>query len=242
MPLEVECPGCKAQMGSQTLEGHLGPSVTIDLCLACQVFWFDRHESLQLSPASTLKLFRLIGEGAAHRRASVSTDPACPRCGTRLLPTHDKQRNTPFQYWRCPNGHGRLITFFDFLREKNFIRPLSPAQVAALRQNVQTVNCSNCGAPVDLARGSACSHCGSPLSMLDMDQAKEVITQLRQADRTGQPVDPTLPLQMEQARREVERAFAGFEHEPGWMGEVSSSGIVGAGLRALARWFDKSSG
>jgi hypothetical protein len=228
-------------MGSQTLEGRLGTPVAIDLCAACQVLWFDRHESLQLSPGSTLRLFRLIGEKAAARRAPLTTEPSCPRCGISLKTTHDKQRNTPFQYWRCPQGHGRLITFFDFLREKNFIRPLTSAQVEALRQNVQTVNCSNCGAPVDLARGSACSHCGSPLSMLDMNQAKKLIAQLQQADRSDRPVDPTLPLQMARARREVETAFASFEHEPGWFGEISSSGIVGAGLRAIVRWLDRSS-
>jgi len=229
-------------MSSQALEGRLGTSVSIDLCPACRLLWFDQHESLQLSPGSTLKLFRLIGEQAAARRAPVSTEPHCPRCGEDLRPTHDKQRNTPFQYWRCPQGHGRLITFFDFLREKNFIRPLSPAQVEELRRNVQSVNCSNCGAPVDLGRGSLCSHCGSPLSMLDMEQTKQLITQLRQADQPDRPVDPTLPLQLERARREVETAFASFEREPGWLRDISSSGIVGAGLRALARWLDKSSG
>ena len=54
---------------------------------------------------------------------------------------------------------------FDFLREKNFVRPLSADQLTALRQNVQSVNCSNCGAPIDLAKTSACGHCGSPLEV-----------------------------------------------------------------------------
>lgn len=105
---------------------------------------------------------------------------------------------------------------------------------------MQMVNCSNCGAPVDLARGSGCGHCGSPLSMLDVQQTERLIAQLRQADRGDKTVDPTLPLQLERARREVETAFASFEQQPGWFADVSTSGLVGAGLAGLARWLAKS--
>ncbi len=105
----------------------------------------------------------------------------CPRCQARLVPTHDLQRNTRFQYLRCPQEHGRLTTFYDFLREKNFITPLSPDQVAALRANVSTVQCSNCGAPIDLAHSSECRQCGSPLSMIDMAQARDLVAALQQA-------------------------------------------------------------
>jgi hypothetical protein len=235
----MNCPGCGAAMTAQTYEGRLGRSVALDLCLECQFLWFDHGESLQLSPASTLRLFRLIGEHGARKRGPSSNELRCPRCGTRLGLAHDRQRNTSFQYWRCPDRHGRLTTFFDFLREKDFIRPLSPAQVEELRRNVQTVNCSNCGAPVDLARGSVCGHCGSPLSMLDVRQTERLIARLREADRTDKPVDPTLPLQLARARREVETAFASFERQPGWFAEVSTAGVVGAGLAALARWLSK---
>ena len=115
---------------------------------------------------------------------------------------------TRFSYLKCPNDHGRLTTFFDFLREKDFIRPLTPEQLQELRQNVQTVNCSNCGAPVDVARASACGHCGSPLSMLDLQQAAALVEQLQRADtRERQPIDPALPLGLPRARREVEAAF-----------------------------------
>lgn len=226
-------------MTTETLDGRLGRSVAIDLCTGCQLFWFDQGESLQLEPRSTLRLFRIIGEQAAARRGVTSEEPRCPRCGARLLTTHDKQRNTPFRYWRCDRRHGRLITFFDFLREKDFIRPLSPEQVEELRRNLQTVNCSNCGAAIDLAHASACGHCGSPLSMLDTQQAQRLVAQLQNADRADKPVDPALPLQLERARREVETAFASFERQPGWFGDVSESGLVGAGLVALARWLSR---
>ena len=105
------------------------------------------------------------------------------------------QRTTRFEYLRCPNGHGRLTSFFNFLREKDFIRPLTPQQIAHLRENLQSVNCSNCGAPVDLSKGATCEHCRSPLSMLDMRQAETLVAQLQQADnREKQGVDPALPL------------------------------------------------
>jgi ribosomal protein S27AE len=227
-------------MAAHTFEGRLGRQLAIDLCLDCQMFWFDHGESLQLSPAATLKLFRIVGEHGARSRPTPS-ERRCPRCEAVLLLTHDRQRNTAFEYWRCPSGHGRLTSFFDFLREKDFVRPLSPEQVEELRRNVQAVNCSNCGAPVDLARASACTHCGSPLSMLDMKQAERLVTQLREADRTGKPIDPTLPLELARVRREVEASFAAFEKKSSWsLGGSRSNDLVGAGLGALVRWLAES--
>jgi len=132
-------------MTATTLDGHGGTSIVIDTCTTCQAFWFDKHESLQLAPVSTLKLFSLIGEQKGARSASLPSVMRCPRCSSRLLATNDLQRNTPFHYWRCDAGHGRFITFVDFLREKDFIKPLSPAQLQELRNHVQSVNCSNCG-------------------------------------------------------------------------------------------------
>lgn len=230
------CPSCAAPMTTQTLDAHQGRTIEIDICGGCQAFWFDHYESLQLTPGATLRLFRAIGEQAAARRQPLSVVARCPRCQAHLAPTHDMQRNVGFQYLRCPNRHGRLITFFDFLREKNFIRPLSPEQLADLRKNIQTVNCSNCGGPVDLAKGSVCGHCRSPLSMLDMEQAGALIAQLQDADSGSRTIDPTLPMRLEQARREVDAAFGAFDRQPGWFDHVSSTDLVSAGLGAIARW------
>jgi 2-polyprenyl-3-methyl-5-hydroxy-6-metoxy-1,4-benzoquinol methylase len=149
------------------------------------------------------------------------------------------QRTTRFEYLKCPNGHGRLTTYFDFLREKDFIRPLTDAQIAELRHNVQTVNCSNCGGAVDLSKGGTCAHCGSPLSMLDMKQAEAMVTQLREADRGKDTIDPALPLDLLRARREVDLAFAGFEKDESWFRDASATGLVGAGLKAVARWLGR---
>ena len=232
----MNCPRCRAATNPELLDGHLGTSVTIDACLPCQAFWFDTRESLKLSPGAVLKLFRLIGEHALTPSPQTADTPLCPRCSTRLLLTHDQQRNTRFQYMRCPRDHGHLITFIDFLREKDFIRPLSAQQIEDLRRNVQTVNCSNCGAPIDLTRSSGCGHCGSPLSMLDMKQAGALVAELRASEQPGRPIDPTLPLQLERARLEVDAAFAAFEHGPGWFDAVSQGGLIAAGLSSLAQW------
>ena len=53
-------------MDAHTFVDALGRELSIDLCKPCQSFWFDGHESLQLSPGATLSLFRLIGEHVAR--------------------------------------------------------------------------------------------------------------------------------------------------------------------------------
>lgn len=221
-------------MTAHALDGHLGRQIEVDACPACQVFWFDGRESLQLTPRGTLQIFRLIGEQAGGRREPLAAVTKCPACASQLVLTHDRQRNVAFQYRRCPHGHGRLTTYVDFLREKHFIRPLSPQQLDDLRRNVQSVHCSNCGAAIDIARASSCAHCGSPLSMLDLKQAGAMVAQLQQADAT-RDVDPALPMRLAQARRQVEAAFAEMDREP-WSGAASGTDLVGAGLARLARW------
>ena len=201
--------------------------------------WFDPRESLQLTPGATLMLFRVIGEHVAKPQAIESETAKCPRCKARLRRTQDMQRSTRFEYFGCPHDHGRLTTFFDFLKEKDFIRPLTPLQIAELRQNIQVVNCSNCGAPIDLAEASDCAHCGSPLSMLDMQQAETLVARLREADRADKPIDPALPLALTRARRETEEAFKGLPRDTVWLDEGRSFGLVGAGLSALARLLGK---
>ena len=225
-------------MEAMTLDGHVGTSLEIDTCSGCQAFWFDRHESLRLAPAATLEIFTLIGERSEARQGQLSDRLKCPRCSMRLRLTHDLQGSTKFRYWRCPVRHGRLITFFDFLREKNFIRALTTRQIDELRKHVRTVNCSNCGAPIDLVQDSSCGHCRSPLSMLDLKQTQEVVAQLQAA---SQPkiIDPALPLELARARREVDSAFASVEGNTDWWQRASSFGLVEAGLSRVARWLSK---
>jgi Zn-finger nucleic acid-binding protein len=162
-------------MTRMTLDAHLSVPIEIDLCTACQAFWFDKYESLKLSAASTLQLMKLIGEQSSARPALISKTLQCPRCSENLQLTNDMQRATRFSYWRCGREHGKFIRFFDFLKEKNFVAPMAQADIEELKKNVRTVNCSNCGAPIDLATSSACTHCGSAISILDMNQAQQTL-------------------------------------------------------------------
>jgi ssDNA-binding Zn-finger/Zn-ribbon topoisomerase 1 len=235
----MKCPNCAIDMTSMTLEGHLTAPINIDVCTACQAFWFDKYESLKLAPGSTLKLIKLIGEQSSKAKPPLSKNLRCPRCSAILRMTHDMQRNTKFAYWRCDSEHGRFIGFFDFLKEKNFIRPLSTQQIEELRKNVQTVNCSNCGAAIDLATTSVCAHCGSPLSMLDGTQTQTMLAQLQKAAEPH-PIDPTLPIELARVKTHMDVLFGPSDNEPDWWSNASASGLVEAGLGALSRWLTKS--
>ena len=223
-------------MTALTLDGHLGTKVELDLCAACQVIWFDRLESPRLSPGATLSLFRTIGERKQTPPPPLGDPLTCPRCDLRLLLTNDRQRNTPFRYRRCAREHGRLITFFDFLREKDFVRPLSARQIADLRASVQTINCSNCGAPIDLTQASACAHCSTPLSMLDLNQFDRMAAHLRQADEASRTIDPMLPERMKREKEAVESLFEALRADAGGA-RPGSTGLVEMGLRLFSNWF-----
>jgi hypothetical protein len=212
-------------MTAKTLEGHLGTEVQIDFCGGCQVFWFDHLESLRLSPAATLGLFRMISDRSPSSPRPIGDRLNCPRCDLRLLATSDRQRNTPFKYWRCAREHGRLISFFDFLREKDFIRPLSPQQLVELRRSLQTINCSNCGAPIDIVHASACAHCGTPISMLDVKQISEIAAQAQAIDQPKPAPDIAAIVAALQLRHQSEQP---------------AHGLVETGLELIGRWLSVS--
>ncbi len=210
-------------MATRTLEAvTVTGSVEIDACPQCRLFWFDQHESIGLSPRAVLDLFQYIG-GASGRNAGASVPLAsgfsCPRCQTALQPTQDLQRTTRFTYWRCNWNHGRLITYNQFLREKNFVRTPSPGELARLRSTIRQVSCSQCGAPIDLASDTACSHCGSPIALIDPDGIAKAIAALSSAnDRLNpSPADPSVRERMIDAQLdamlELERQREHAVHE-----------------------------
>ena len=91
------------------------------------------------------------------------------------------------------------------------------------------MQCLRCAADMD-----ACTlegHAGAPLTMRHADE-----------QRTAGVVDPSLPLRLAQARREVESAFQSQGHQTVWLEDASSAGLVGAGLAAVARWLTKPNG
>src|SRR5258707_7667501 len=120
----MNCPNCNDPMTQMTLDGNLVPPITFQVCAKCQFFWFGPFKVLQLAPASTLQLMKFIGENSSQPRPQMIGTLRCPECGDHLKPTHDWQRNTRFNYWRCEQEHCQFISFLDFLREKDFIHPI----------------------------------------------------------------------------------------------------------------------
>jgi hypothetical protein len=156
--------------------GTLQP-IEINACAPCSLFWFDKWESVRLTPKAVIGLFQFIGQAGSAPKP-LATAFRCPRCTTALGPIHDLQRTTRFTYWRCPRDEGQLITFHQFLRQKNFIRTPSPAELAKLRDTVRQITCSQCGAPVDLATDSACTHCGAAVALIDPDGVAKALHEL----------------------------------------------------------------
>lgn len=175
----------------QTLdfERALGGRIALDFCFGCQLIWFDDHESTQLAPGGVLGVFKTFDANRAATRTAVPELLDCPRCSSRLTLTQDLQRATHFRYYRCGFGHGRLTPFVQFLLEKNFVRPLSGAELASLKARVRTIQCSNCGAAVDLQRDTACPYCRSPLSILDPDAVTKALRDLAAADIQSKTID-----------------------------------------------------
>jgi hypothetical protein len=163
-------------------------SIEIDVCTDCSLFWFDQYESTSLVPKAVLSLFQSIGEAAAGARTPLGANFRCPWCESILALTHDLQRTTHFTYWRCTNGHGQLITFTQFLREKNFIRPPSPEELTKLKASVRQIACSQCGAPIDLSTDVACPHCGA--AIIDSEGVAKALHALSITTPTTTAVDP----------------------------------------------------
>jgi hypothetical protein len=232
---------------AERLYGH--GMMALDLCRRCLAVWFDDKELLQLSPAAAIQLLGEFAREDAGRRVPLQPSLPCPRCARPLIETHDRQRNTRFWYHRCPAGHGRFMTSYQFLRAKDFVRVLSETEMAELRQHIRQVNCANCGAPVDIERDAICGFCRTPVAIVDPDQVRKMLERQRMTEQAseegslrqaqGKP-DPTLPLTLALERLRAERAWVGSPaaaRPPAvldlFFGDVADP--IAGGLRVLAR-------
>lgn len=154
-------------MALSRFENHIGKPVEIDICWSCHLIWFDHLESASLSGESVIKLFREIHGHRDDARTTVASRVNCPTCRDTLTHAYDFSRGGRFSYHRCPQSHGRLITFVQFLREKQFVRTLSDHELTTLSAKVKQIRCSSCGAGINIEKDRACTHCGSPVSVLD---------------------------------------------------------------------------
>ena len=146
----VRCASCDQPMQPLMLARNIGGELQIDVCHPCHAIWFDRNESLQLAPGAVIELFRDINRHRDDARRQLAEGSSCPHCHAALVLTHDVVKTGRFTYYRCPHDHGRLTPFSEFLREKQFVRSLTPAELARVRVELKTVRCSSCGAPIDL--------------------------------------------------------------------------------------------
>ncbi len=192
----MNCPACKSTTVEQPFEGARGTKILLDVCPTCHGLWFDLRESLQLSSAGVLRLFRgLHGRRDGHHR--LKEPLACPRCRATLERSHDMSRGNRFLYFRCPNEHGHFITFFQFLREKGIVRSLNPREISELKQHVERIQCSDCGEAISLGRDSACPRCQAPVCILDPKALGSTIEDLKPAAlAAGGVVAPAVAAQL----------------------------------------------
>jgi hypothetical protein len=166
-------------MTDQAVEAYSGAGpLEVGSCAPCNLLWFDRSGSISLTPRAVLGLFQYIGTAAGAARTPLASTFRCPRCSDALALTYDLQRSTRFTYWRCANDHGQLFTFNQFLREKNFIRNPTLAELNKLRETVRQISCSQCGGPIDLTKDTACTHCGAPIALVDPDGVAKAVHDL----------------------------------------------------------------
>ena len=223
------CPGCGSAMGRRSFARKPVGTVDLDLCLDCQAIWFDAFESAQLTPGAVIELFRVI---EAQRDRSPRPFPAvmrCIACRARLVLTHDIERTNRIVYYRCPEGHGRFTTFLQFLREKNFVRSLTPVEIQRLQATVAQVRCSSCGAPVDIANNAECPYCHAPISILDAEAVRRTLEELDEKEKQSHRIDPAAVLDAVLEGRRAERRIAAAEAGADW-----SAGPVDLVHEALA--------
>lgn len=221
----MDCPSCRSAMLERSLPKHLGGEVVIDLCHGCDGIWFDDRENLALSPAGTIQLFQTIAEERRAERNLLAEALSCARCEGPMQLQFDMVKATRFTYFRCADGHGRFITFFQFLREKNFIQQLTAKELGELRARVRVINCSNCGAPVDLQSALQCDHCQAPISVLDPDRVRKTLEELQQKSAAKESKPPELvALDMQLAKMRIESMYEQLDRE-----DAARSGGFGFG-------------
>ncbi|MFT3841606.1 MAG: zf-TFIIB domain-containing protein [Myxococcaceae bacterium] len=208
----MNCPGCEHEMDVQRFPANYGGEVEIDVCAHCNGIWFDGRESLQMSPGATLNLFRVLYARTDQAKAPLQQNKPCPRCEVALKETNDMQRGTRFSYFRCQE-HGRFITFFQFLREKNLVRQPNPKELQQLREQVKTVKCSNCGAPIELATHTSCGHCSAPVSILSEENIKQTLTDLQKREEKRTTVAPDAAARIVQAQLQAQSAYRTIDAE-----------------------------
>ncbi|MGZ5083064.1 MAG: hypothetical protein ACXWG3_02560 [Usitatibacter sp.] len=201
------CPSCGEAMSRESYERKLNGVVDLDVCYACHAIWFDQYESAALAPGAIMQIFEEIHEKRDATARPLAERLRCVACRGFLKLTYDIERTNRITYYRCVEGHGRFTTFVQFLREKNFIRSLSVAEVQKLKAVVKQVRCASCGAPIDLSRDSQCAYCHAPIAILDADAVKSTLAELSDAERARRTIDPAAAVDAMLAGKRTGRAI-----------------------------------
>ena len=196
-------------MRQESYERKPAGHVDLDFCYSCQAIWFDQYESAQLTPGAVMKLFEAIHQRREAEPRALAAVCRCPVCRRALALTHDIQRTNRITYYRCPESHGRLSTFYQFLREKNFIRSLTVGEIDKLKAVVKQVRCTSCGAPVNLERDSQCPFCRAPIAILDADAVQHTLDELSTEEQKRRSVDPHFAIDALLAGKRLEREAGG---------------------------------
>jgi Zn-finger nucleic acid-binding protein len=235
--LSLPCPSCSVPMHIEQYPGHYGREVELDVCHHCNALWFDNLESLALSPGGVVSLLKSMHQRHAEDRGPMPMRMGCPRCG-ELLKVCQRRSPSNLRYaaFECPTREGYLITFYNLMREKNCIRPLTGEKLKELRKHVRMVSCSNCGAPVDIQKTTACDHCKAPLALLDPDAVRQTLERLQGVeDRRANPNPDAVVADMILARLETQSNFREIEAMDRKIGVGYRAGLLEVALRTLFR-------
>jgi hypothetical protein len=177
-------------------------------------------------------LFDVIRKAGPGEHRGLPAALPCPRCTQPLQLTQDLQHTTRFFYYRCEYNHGRFTPFLQFLREKDFVRAPSPAELARIKATIRIIRCSSCGAPVDLTKDAACPYCRAPIAILDPDAVTAQVRALHDAEtkRTTIDVDALVDGMLDAHRREGGLDRNGVR----WSGGDAAVDLLALGLAAVA--------
>ena len=248
-PAPVPCPNCRQPMQFRDLERNDHGTVRVDLCFECAGIWFDRLGSVQMAPSGVIELFKEIHAQQKSSPQPVAPRLSCPRCEGSLELGYDLVKTGRFSYFRCLRGDGRFTPFMQFLREKQFVRDLTQAELQQIRTRVRQILCSECGAPIDLEHDTCCRYCHAPVSFLDPDTVGKAMILWSQAqERHSMAPSP------ESVANALQMVHAGSPQRPAALGAhfFSSSNInamdaslpgtgfdlVALGIHAIGRLFE----
>jgi hypothetical protein len=241
----VPCPNCRQPMQAQDLEQNYHGVVRVDLCFVCSGIWFDHLASVQLAPAAVVELFREIHSHRDLARRPVASQLECPRCSEALTLSFDLGKAGKFSYYRCQRGDGRYTPFFQFLREKQFVRSLNPAELQRVRSQVRQITCSECGAPIDLEHSSQCQYCHAAVSFLDPDAVEKAVQMWSDAEHRRQqgPTPEALGdalLRMQLSHAEQKESPSAHLSNLLLTGAHQDSGLdlIALGISAIGRLFE----